>query len=66
MNYFNHSNSVYLNTKTTILAQNTPANQDIGLEMKDAWNHFVITGQCWALLIGVVLGYALKSLTKFG
>jgi len=65
MNYFNHSSSVYLNTKTSLLVE-IPANQDVMLQMKNTWNHFVLTGQCWALLIGLVIGYLLRTFTKFG
>ncbi len=66
MNYFNDSTSVYLNTKTVILAQKIPADQDIMLQMQGAWNHFVLTGQCWALLIGIFLGYIIRTITTFG
>jgi len=65
MNYFNDSSSLHLNTQASILVQ-VPANQDVMLQMKDTWNHFVITGQCWALLIGLVIGYLLRTFTKFG
>ncbi len=30
-----------------------------------SWDHFVKTGQIWALLIGIVLGYFIKSFTSF-
>jgi hypothetical protein len=31
-----------------------------------AWNHFVKTGQVWAMIIGMVLGYMAKTFTSFG
>jgi hypothetical protein len=31
-----------------------------------AWGHFVKTGQIWALLVGLVVGYLVKALTSFG
>ncbi len=34
-------------------------------QMQGAWNHFVTTGQIWALFIGVVIGYMFKSLTSY-
>ena len=39
---------------------------DILEQMRLGWNHFVITGQVWALFIGVVVGYLFKSLSSFG
>ncbi len=30
-----------------------------------SWDHFVKTGQLWALLIGIVIGYLFKSFTSF-
>jgi len=39
---------------------------DILEQMRLTWNHFVISGQAWALLIGVVLGYMFKSFTSYG
>ncbi len=34
-------------------------------QMQNAWNTFVKSGQCWALLIGAFFGYMIKSLTAF-
>jgi hypothetical protein len=56
---------VYLTTKTTILAQDFKDINVIG-QMQSNWSHFVQTGQIWALLIGICVGYALRSLTSFG
>ncbi|MCE2720224.1 MAG: hypothetical protein ACK57R_06920 [Dolichospermum sp.] len=39
---------------------------DILEQMRLGWNHFVTTGQVWALFIGVVVGYLFKSLSSFG
>jgi len=30
-----------------------------------AFNHFVQSGQVWALIIGLILGYLLRSLTAY-
>lgn len=51
-------------TDNLILAQEF--NQDILGDMKGSFNAFVESGQLWALLIGVVIGYIFKSLTSYG
>jgi ABC-type enterochelin transport system permease subunit len=33
--------------------------------MQNAWNNFVKTGQIWALLIGIAIGYFFRSMTSF-
>ncbi len=38
---------------------------DIMGQMEDAWYNFVDSGQAWALLIGVVIGYSFKGLTSY-
>ena len=38
---------------------------DILADMAEAWNNFVETGQCWALLIGLIVGYGFKGLTNY-
>ncbi len=48
----------------TILAQ-TFDDVDIMADMEEAWYNFVETGQCWALVIGVIVGYGFKSLTGY-
>ncbi|MEA5516133.1 hypothetical protein [Nodularia sp. UHCC 0506] len=49
----------------TLLAQkiNDP---DVVGQMQRTWNNFVESGQVWALLIGLVIGYMLRSLTSYG
>ncbi|MBC5795091.1 hypothetical protein H5968_08005 [Sphaerospermopsis sp. LEGE 00249] len=39
---------------------------DVLGQMQNAWNNFVKTGQVWAMLIGMVIGYMFKSLTTYG
>ncbi len=34
-------------------------------QMASAWNNFVKTGQIWALLIGLVIGYFFRGMTSF-
>lgn len=38
---------------------------DVLLQMQNAWNNFIESGQIWALLIGLVLGYLFRSLTAY-
>ncbi|MFN6567994.1 hypothetical protein A6770_23250 [Nostoc minutum NIES-26] len=35
-------------------------------QISKAWSHFVQTGQIWALLIGLVIGYIIRNLTSYG
>jgi hypothetical protein len=39
--------------------------QDILGDMVNIWNNFVDSGQLWALLFGIVLGYMIRNLTAF-
>lgn len=39
--------------------------QDILGDMVSVWNGFVESGQLWALLFGIVLGYFIRNLTAF-
>lgn len=39
--------------------------QDILGDMVTVWNNFVESGQLWALLFGIVLGYFIRNLTAF-
>lgn len=47
----------------TVLAQQY--NQDILGDIQKGFNNFVKTGQVWALLIGVILGYMIRSMTAY-
>lgn len=49
----------------TVLAQNVTDPDLIG-QIQKAWNIFVKSGQIWALLIGLVVGYIFRNLTKYG
>ncbi len=49
----------------TVLAQQFKE-PDITGDVGKTWNHFVKTGQVWAMLIGIVLGYMVKTFTSFG
>lgn len=40
--------------------------QDLWGDVSGAFDNFVESGQLWALLIGIIVGYLLKSITSFG
>ena len=61
---FNFDLSDFSHHSITILAQ-TFDDVDIMADFEEAWYNFVDTGQCWALAIGVVVGYGFKSMTGF-
>ncbi|OUL30686.1 hypothetical protein BV372_21450 [Nostoc sp. T09] len=35
-------------------------------QMQHSWQHFVKTGQIWALLIGLIIGFIIRNLTSYG
>jgi hypothetical protein len=39
--------------------------QDVLGDMGNAWNTFVQSGQIWALIIGLVLGYLIRGMTTY-
>jgi hypothetical protein len=39
---------------------------DLAGDVGKMWNNFVKTGQAWAFLGGLILGYLVKSFTTFG
>ncbi|WP_202924942.1 hypothetical protein [Myxacorys almedinensis] len=39
---------------------------DLPGEVGKAWGHFVKTGQVWALLAGLIVGYLARALTSYG
>lgn len=49
----------------SVLAQNV-TDPDLMGQVQKAWNNFVETGQIWALLIGLVVGYLIRNLTSYG
>ncbi|HLO85828.1 MAG TPA: hypothetical protein VK203_12590 [Nostocaceae cyanobacterium] len=55
----------HLPVNATFLAQNVTDPNIIG-QMQRAWNHFVLTGQIWAFIIGAVVSYLFLKLSKFG
>ncbi|MBW4447590.1 MAG: hypothetical protein KME38_12155 [Spirirestis rafaelensis WJT71-NPBG6] len=55
----------HLPVYSTVLAQNVRDPNIIG-QMQTGFNHFIQTGQVWALLIGLVIGYMIRNLTSYG
>ncbi|AKG24669.1 hypothetical protein [Calothrix sp. 336/3] len=55
----------HVTTHGTLLAQNITDPNIIG-QMQKAWANFIKTGQVWALLIGLGLGYLVRNLTSYG
>ncbi|MEH2280320.1 MAG: hypothetical protein V7K90_03090 [Nostoc sp.] len=49
----------------TALAQ-TITDPDVMGQIQKGWSHFIQTGQVWALLIGLVIGYIIRNLTSYG
>jgi hypothetical protein len=61
------ANTITANTATTdtiVLAQQF--NQDIVADMRSAFKNFVESGQIWAMLIGIIIGYLFRNLTTYG
>ncbi|WP_448574378.1 hypothetical protein [Trichothermofontia sp.] len=52
-----------ITSHASLLAQQF--NQDVFADIRKGFNHFVQTGQVWAMLIGFVLGYLFKSATSY-
>jgi hypothetical protein len=68
MNLFSDSISQligYSPVDWTVLAQQITDPNVLG-QMQNAFNHFVKTGQVWALLIGLGIGYMIRNLTSYG
>ncbi len=37
----------------------------LGSSVGDAWNNFIESGQVWALLVGIFIGYLFRSITAY-
>ncbi len=48
-----------------VLAQQQVEDTNLLGQIQSAWNNFVKTGQIWALLIGLTIGYFFRGLTSF-
>lgn len=45
---------------------NKPLEVDLAGDVQRAFNNFVKTGQVWAFLVGIILGYLFRTFTSFG
>ncbi len=54
----------HVNVDWGILAQQFDT--DVFAGFRNAWNYFIKSGQVWALIIGIVLGYLIRGLTTYG
>ena len=52
----------YLLPVSSLLAQQID-DPDILGQLQDAWDNFIVSGQVWALLIGIFFGYIFKGFT---
>lgn len=43
----------------------TEKDVDIISQVQEAYHKFVVTGQVWALIIGIVVGYMFKGFTSY-
>ena len=50
-------------TATTTVIANLDSSVDVIFQMQKAYNHFIDSGQGWAMLIGFFIGYLVRSLT---
>ncbi|PSF39116.1 hypothetical protein C7H19_02530 [Aphanothece hegewaldii CCALA 016] len=56
---------LYHPTTINIVAAITDKDVDIIGNVQAAFNKFVATGQVWALIIGIVVGYMFKGFTSY-
>ena len=57
-----------LTTTTPIIAQDPTTEETsaaLWQNVTNAWDGFYQSGQIWALLVGLVLGYGIRSLTAY-
>ncbi len=52
-------------TQTQILISQKIEDIDILADMRKAWDNFIDSGQVWALLIGLSIGYMFRGFTSF-
>ncbi len=62
---FSSMNHGYDSVNCIVLAQ-TIKDPDILGSWQKSFDHFVQSGQVWALLIGIAIGYLFRSLTSYG
>jgi len=59
-----HLNVIDLHTHLSMDLLAQQFQQDVMGDIMKGWNNFVRSGQIWALIIGVVVGYLFRSITN--
>jgi hypothetical protein len=49
-----------------VMAAGTQFDTDVFAGTRNWFNNFMKTGQVWALMIGIALGFMIRSLTSYG
>ncbi len=62
--FYTASSEITATSMTPIIGQQF--DEDLIGSTGQILHHFYASGQLWALLIGVVLGYAFKSMSSYG
>jgi hypothetical protein len=55
-----------LHSHNWILMAQSVTDPDLLGNLQKAFNNFIQSGQAWAMLIGLIIGYMLRSLTSYG
>lgn len=63
MTLYHYLNKLLFNW--TVVAQNF-SDVDLLGNVQTAFNHFIQSGQVWALLIGLIIGYMIRGLATYG
>jgi len=59
---FNPNSSLsFSQYKHTVVIAQTVEDPDVLGQIRDGWNNFIESGQVWALLIGLFLGYLFRT-----
>jgi hypothetical protein len=53
----------YLSNDWLVLAQSVQ-DPEVLTRIQDAWSNFISTGQVWALIIGLIIGYLFRGITS--
>ncbi len=65
LDHATHASDFVQSIDVTVLAQEFKQT-DIAGNVGTSWNHFVRTGQVWAFVLGIGLGYFVRTFTSFG
>ncbi len=54
----------HLYLRQIVLAQQI--DNDLETNVKEAFNNFIESGQVWAFILGIIIGYLLRKFTTYG